>query len=367
MHMLPSAATVDGWAATRFIDTTPSCFTRPSVIANTHLLVRYTHTHCCLFWMLSYVSFQLRWPWPTELELTIKALQFPIKYVSISSRAIDYLEGEMGALFSVLIITDAFEYKKIKMNQVWNERLKCLQHTLSYLFVWGVLSCDSQREREGENHQAHIHSVQCRTDGMSCLCQTGGVNLRWDPDAVINTTTRQIKRSPTATNTRKAQWSNKVQGRRVQQGAEDKGGFWTPDCRVIIRHVHQPFFSAHIWTLGRWKQQLRSQLYFVKCCLYLQYNAATYIKSVHYTVSVVLLTYIGLHWYFLQLLSFFSWLLRWMICFLWAICTFISLEKEPDDHIWLPFFLFNFIWELGMFVFTVDCFVLTHWLKCNVK
>lgn len=45
MHMLPSAALVDGWAGTPFIDTTPSCFTRPSVMANAHLLVTYTHTH----------------------------------------------------------------------------------------------------------------------------------------------------------------------------------------------------------------------------------------------------------------------------------------------------------------------------------
>lgn len=90
---------------------------------------------------------------------------------------------------------------------------------------------------------------------------------------------------------------------------------------------------------------------------------STYIKTVHYTVSVVFLTYIGLHCCFMKLLLFFSGL--WRV--LWAICTFISLAKEPDDHIWLSFFLFHFIWELGTFALIADCFVLTHWLKCNVK
>jgi len=52
VQMLLSAA-IDGWGGTSFIDTTPSCFTRPSVIHNARLLLHtHTHTHtqsCCMF------------------------------------------------------------------------------------------------------------------------------------------------------------------------------------------------------------------------------------------------------------------------------------------------------------------------------
>lgn len=105
-HRLPLATAVDGLAATPFIDTTPSCFTRPSVIAiclsGTHTYTHTTHTAgsvCCPMFPLrsgdlDLVTFSLQSrPFnsytPCEPSARTLALETPV----------DCLHGETGVCF----------------------------------------------------------------------------------------------------------------------------------------------------------------------------------------------------------------------------------------------------------------------------